>query len=229
MIEKLTGRLSVGHKLTGRLSISRINTSYQPVLIQKQITENGSYSAEDDNADGYSCVIVDVPIPPETVLTEKTITENGNYSAASDNADGYSSVTVNVQSLLAVPIARDLDTGYVDLANSETTLWVPETPSLCRSDVYRVKADTRYVFTLTSVPGTRFRILFSEDNPVGSTQRISGISVNRKFNQGYNLQNSPQPYAVGYYTTESDGYITITKDNKGTSVIKLYVFEIPQK
>ena len=34
-----------------------------PTLITKQITENGTYSAEDDNADGYSEVTVDVPVP----------------------------------------------------------------------------------------------------------------------------------------------------------------------
>lgn len=33
----------------------------EPVLIAKQIAENGTYSAEDDNADGYSEVTVDVP------------------------------------------------------------------------------------------------------------------------------------------------------------------------
>lgn len=64
----------------------------EPTLITKSITTNGTYSAEDDNADGYSAVSVEVP---EKVLTTKTITENGTYNAASDNVDGYSSVTVN--------------------------------------------------------------------------------------------------------------------------------------
>ena len=32
-------------------------------LIPKTITENGTYAAEDDNADGYSEVEVDVPVP----------------------------------------------------------------------------------------------------------------------------------------------------------------------
>ena len=32
-----------------------------PTLISKQITANGTYSAEDDNADGYSSVTVNVP------------------------------------------------------------------------------------------------------------------------------------------------------------------------
>jgi hypothetical protein len=65
----------------------------EPTLITKSITANGVYSAEDDNADGYSAVSVEVP---EKVLTTKTITENGTYAASSDGVDGYSSVTVNV-------------------------------------------------------------------------------------------------------------------------------------
>lgn len=65
----------------------------EPTLITKSITANGVYSAEDDNADGYSAVSVEVP---EKVLTTKTMTENGTYAASSDNADGYSAVTVNV-------------------------------------------------------------------------------------------------------------------------------------
>jgi hypothetical protein len=62
------------------------------VLISKNITENGTYNASSDNADGYSSVSVEV----EPDLTTKSITENGTYNAASDNADGYSAVTVDV-------------------------------------------------------------------------------------------------------------------------------------
>lgn len=32
----------------------------QPILVSKQITENGTYTAADDNADGYSEVTVNV-------------------------------------------------------------------------------------------------------------------------------------------------------------------------
>ena len=63
-------------------------------LIEKSVTENGTYNATDDEADGYSKVTVNV----EPDLTTKTITANGTYSAEDDNADGYSSVTVNVAS-----------------------------------------------------------------------------------------------------------------------------------
>lgn len=62
------------------------------VLIDKNITQNGDYSAADDDADGYSSVHVDV----QPDLTTKSITQNGTYQASADNADGYSSVSVSV-------------------------------------------------------------------------------------------------------------------------------------
>ena len=42
-----------------------------PTLITKQITANGTYAAEDDNADGFSEVVVDVLAP--TPLEEKDV------------------------------------------------------------------------------------------------------------------------------------------------------------
>ena len=67
-------------------------------LSSKNITENGTYEASEDNVDGYSHIIVDVAGGggTEPTLITKTIYENGAYLASNDNADGYSSVTVNV-------------------------------------------------------------------------------------------------------------------------------------
>ena len=63
-------------------------------LITKTITQNDTYDASDDGADGYSRVTVNVQSSP--TLVTKTITQNGTYSAQDDNADGYDEVTVNV-------------------------------------------------------------------------------------------------------------------------------------
>lgn len=94
-----------------------------PVLIEKTITQNGVYDPEDDNADGYSMIDVEVPVvdvieftantndtytapagkaySPVTVavspnVSSKSIDANGTYTASSENLDGYSSVTVTV-------------------------------------------------------------------------------------------------------------------------------------
>ena len=49
-------------------------------LIEKEITENGTYNATDDEADGYSQVVVDVPIPSNefypTVRTQALLAQN---------------------------------------------------------------------------------------------------------------------------------------------------------
>lgn len=70
-------------------------------LIEKDITDNGPYEAEDDNADGYSKVNVNVKkeepggkILP--VLTNLNASSNGTYDPADEGADGYNIVNVQV-------------------------------------------------------------------------------------------------------------------------------------
>lgn len=43
-------------------TVASIPKAVQPTLITKQITENGTYTAADDNADGYSEVEVNVDL-----------------------------------------------------------------------------------------------------------------------------------------------------------------------
>ena len=77
-----------------------------PTLIEKTITENGTYAAEDDDADGYSSVTVDVAnsysqadngkVVSNQELVAQTaypteITENDTYDTTN-----YNSITVNV-------------------------------------------------------------------------------------------------------------------------------------
>ena len=47
--------------LKGNTWINQSNGGAVPVLTTKTITENGTYNASDDNADGYSSVTVEVP------------------------------------------------------------------------------------------------------------------------------------------------------------------------
>ena len=67
-------------------------------MIPKRITENGTYYASQDNADGYDEVVVDVEggDPNIEPLTD-TITENGVHTyAIEEGVDGYYPVTMNV-------------------------------------------------------------------------------------------------------------------------------------
>lgn len=62
-------------------------------LIEKTFTENGVYTAEEYEADGFSAV--DIEVVPNVI--EKTLTANGTYDASKlDNVDGYSKVVVDV-------------------------------------------------------------------------------------------------------------------------------------
>ena len=57
-----------------------VNVNVQPELMEKQIFSNGTYTPP-KGVDGYSKVVVDVPIPSEYIKPEGTleITENGTY------------------------------------------------------------------------------------------------------------------------------------------------------
>lgn len=81
-----TGDSEVVYRSSGTI------TPVVPTLITKSITENGTYNASSDNADGYSSVTVAV----QPNVGTKSITENGTYAASGDSLDGYSSVTVEV-------------------------------------------------------------------------------------------------------------------------------------
>ena len=74
-------------------AIRSIPEAVQPTLIPKQITENGTYTAEDDNADGYSEVTVAVPTP---IFESRTVTPTAIQFDVEPSVgfDGLSKVTV---------------------------------------------------------------------------------------------------------------------------------------
>jgi hypothetical protein len=59
----------------------------EPTLISKSITANGTYNASDDNADGYSSVSVDVPLPSNAYLLQ-TI-EHESIATFADGTDNF--------------------------------------------------------------------------------------------------------------------------------------------
>lgn len=91
LIDPLT--ISAGGQAVIEYKLKAVVTNGGGAVDSKTITANGTYDAEDDDLDGYSTVVVNVP---SAVLVSKSITENGTYDPQDDNADGYSSVTVNV-------------------------------------------------------------------------------------------------------------------------------------
>lgn len=90
-----------GEKIKPHSRVAELLLQYNPqdILIEKSITENGTYYASADNAAGYFKVIVDTPVVPPVVLDHlvETITQNGTYNYNPEH-DGYSDaeITVNI-------------------------------------------------------------------------------------------------------------------------------------
>lgn len=151
---------------------------------------------------------------PAPVLKVKTVTENGTYRAADEGADGYSDFTVDIHAGLLAPYVFDLSGGYV-----VSGAWVVGSDTVCYSDVYRVQAGETYLISLGSAVGTRFRSMFSvEDTSAAAEGRITGRTILNT--------NNPVPYAGITYKPDTDGFITITKDNAGRAGLKTYVFNL---
>lgn len=90
------------------LTIAQMQTAVQNIptggggtLIEKSITANGTYDAEDDNADGYSSVTVAVPTPTPSLQSKSVsytsgITQQTDSVTADSGYDGLGSVSVTV-------------------------------------------------------------------------------------------------------------------------------------
>lgn len=74
MLDVFDGILAA--RLCGAGGASPTPPAPEPTLITKTVTANGTYNAEDDNADGYSAVTVEVPQLPVTFL--RSIKSEGN-------------------------------------------------------------------------------------------------------------------------------------------------------
>ena len=77
----------------GEMAAAILELPDEAVLTTKTITANGTYDAEDDSADGYSEVTVNI----QPALQAKTVTENGVTVTPDAGYDGLSSVTVDVE------------------------------------------------------------------------------------------------------------------------------------
>lgn len=72
--------------------IPLVNSEPSYVLIDKYVTENGTYNPSDDGADGYSKVTVEVGN-----ITPLYVTSNGSYESWDYGYDGFCPVIVDVQ------------------------------------------------------------------------------------------------------------------------------------
>lgn len=91
-------------------------------MIPKRITENGTYYASQDNADGYDMVDVDVEggSDPNIQPLTATLTENGRHTfAIEEGVDGYYPVTMDVD------VEPNLVEGSVTCTENTQTILTP--------------------------------------------------------------------------------------------------------
>lgn len=119
---------SMGRPVVGSLIVS----GDAPALDSKTITENGTYNATDDDLDGYSSVIVNVPTGGTPDLQTKTVSITPSETAQTQTVtpdtgkDGLSSVDVSVGAISSSYVGSGIDRrSSSDLTASGATVSVP--------------------------------------------------------------------------------------------------------
>ena len=106
----------------------------------------------------------------------------------------------------------DWNIGYVDNGS-----WKYENPTNTYIDIYEVNGNQEYVIFLGRTVGSRFRAMFTTTDIRTITKgTVSGTRI-------INV-NDPQKLASAVYTTPSDGYILVAKDNVGVTGLYSYLF-----
>ena len=164
---------------------------------------NNSYNNKIQLSDGT--VLMD--LTNDTVEADKLL-----EGFTAHNASGEA-ITGTMFQVPLDPIAYDYEPGYT--ANGTFKY---ENSTNNHSDVYEVKAGHYYALILGETVGTRFRAAVIPSNPVGTLVDIPGSTVVNKSN--------PLAYDRIMYTSSTDAYMVVTKDNVSTKGLKSYVFDI---
>ncbi len=179
-------------------------------LITKTITENGTYSAEDDSADGYSSVTVNVPT-------------GGGASSWTKVAETSYQVSTTSTSSADVAI---WETGHRELWNSDKMVYVRIRDTEGTKDGYFFGTDNLFWNSNALSSGA-------------SSSNVSGRVCIKKLpgNEGLSFFATSSATGYGVYadTIYSDGYIRIRKRYSsnysltidGTYKIEVYMIDYP--
>lgn len=136
-LDSLANTIAAKASVAAPLTIAQMETAVrniptgESVLTTKTVTANGTYSAQDDNADGYSSVTVNVPTPTPS-LQSKSVSYTPSETAQSETVsadsgyDGLSSVSVSVGAIASDYVGSGITRrSSTDLAASGATVTVP--------------------------------------------------------------------------------------------------------
>ena len=191
----------------------------EPTLITKSITANGTYSASDDNADGYSSVTVAVD-----GFKKKSIANTPTDIASFD--DG----TANPMPSLEISIVP-VQSGSGDPSPSNVrpiSGWSGANVTRTGKNLYKAELNNYYLDVATGLPVAQTGYEVSEFIPILANQSIyipdSG-SARRWF---YDKFKNPKTYLNNSesqtYTAQEDGYIRVTV-NKNIAGYSAYQIE----
>ena len=178
----------------GKQYLGSLELGASAVLTSKNINENGTYLASEDNADGYDSVTVDIP---SSTLITKSINTNGTYLASDDNADGYSEVAVNIagQTPIEIGAVRTVGSNHYSLILTKNT---NEDLELNMNKDYEIVCCIRTgnisgrqykiaMYAAENHPNAGFSLVIDKDNGIAFGQFFYG---NRTINDVYELSAS---------------------------------------
>ena len=211
-----------GEKIKPHSRVAELLLQYNPsdILIEKSITENGTYYASADNAAGYFKVIVDTPVIPPVVLDHlvETITENGTYNYTPDH-DGYSDaeITVNVPSVQPTLITKTItENGTYEAGDdnadgySEVTVDVEGGGGGDPVEIQYL-AYAKFEGTDPGLENTNFPLDVKEY--AGYDEYLSYDSTNNCFNVLTDFQAILVPWVVNYQTGVHPAWIGLKLNN----------------
>ena len=137
----------------------------------KTITQNGVYSAEDDDLDGYNEVTVNVPSQASGTIN---ITQNGTYDVSQ-----YANAAVSIQPSIPYLDIRE----YTPATNVNSfTLQYPMGKELIGVYVYDTNRDDRSAYTITMINWYKYR---GENTGYGKFGAVLNYQGNEASNTSY--------------------------------------------
>lgn len=136
-------------------------------LIEKTITENDTYNASDDGADGYSSVTVNVPSAPETFDVELTLTVADESTADVSSSEAFNDVMTAVDNGAKLNLVVTLNDGNA----TETLSNVMYSKAVYGSTSYLI------VFGRSAAAAGWFHITWSGDATTANVRQAGMISI----------------------------------------------------